>query len=352
MSALRPGQAKWDDGARLLRAAAGRRRVAATDLFMPGDLRLSERERVTARALLVRLLRVIEDELRAAIADRFRHDEPLHAALASTHVEIAGPALGGSDLLAEPELVGLLLRRVEEHRLFLAGPEAGERLKALVADRDEGVAADAMAVLVARGRRLDRFGEPVLARTELPAELQHRLVWTVAAALRNYLAGIHHIDASAADACLREAGAATIAAYDEADTLEARCGRLARRLRASDRLDGEAIAGFLEDGLLPLFIAGLSAVTAIPAASVWDILTEPAGQGPVLLLKAAGLDRGQAGRCLLLLAGPPSDDWIIEQIDLFDALTAQVAASALSLWSLDPVYRDALLALGEGRLAA
>jgi hypothetical protein len=44
-----------------------------------------------------------------------------------------------------------------------------------------------MAVLVARSRRLDRFQEPVLARTELPAELQHRLVWTIAAARRAYL---------------------------------------------------------------------------------------------------------------------------------------------------------------------
>ena len=344
-------QAKRDDAARLLRGAARRRAVAAEDLFLPEALRLSERERLTSRALLERLVRSIEDELRAGLAERFAAHEALHAALASAHVAIAGPVFDGSAALEDPELVSLLLRRAEEHRLFLAAPGKGERLQALIADRNPEIAAHAMAVLVARSRRLDRFQEPILARTELPAELQHRLVWTIAAALRAYMVGTHRIDPAAADLALGQAASGLIAGYDEGDSLEARCNRLAQLLRGADRLDGAAIADFIREGTLPLFLAGLSAATGVAYAAVWDLLQDPGGRGPVFLLKAAGLDRQEAAQALLLLAHQPDDDMLIRQIDLFDALDDREAPEALSLWSLDPAYRDAVLRLNGSRQA-
>ncbi|HEX8442729.1 MAG TPA: DUF2336 domain-containing protein [Allosphingosinicella sp.] len=345
-----PGsQAKRDDAARLLRGAAQRRAVEAEDLFLPERMRLSERERLTARALLGRLVRTIEDELRAALADRFNAHEALHAALASAHVEIAGPAFDGSAALEDAELVSLLLRRSEEHRLFLPAQRNGERLQALIADPDSEIAAHAMAVLVARSRRLDRFQEPILARTELPAELQHRLVWTVAATLRAYMVGAHQIDPAAADLALGQAAAGLIAGYDEGDGLEARCNRLAQLLHGARRLDGAAIADFIAEGTLPLFLAGLSAATGVGYSAVWDLLREPGGRGPVFLLKAAGLSRQEAGSVLLLLAWQPDDDRLIRQIDLFDALRDGEAAQALSLWSLDSAYRDAVLRLDRPR---
>ena len=344
-------QVKQDDAARLLHGAARRRAVAAEDLFLPEALRLSERQRLTAKTLLDRLVRTIEDELRAGLAERFAGHEALHAALASAHVEIAGPVFDGSAALHDPELVGLLLRRAEEHRLFLAAKGKGERLQALIADRDADIAGNAMAVLVARSRRLDRFQEPILARTELPADLQHRLVWTVAAALRAYMVGSHRVDPAATDYALGQAASALIAAYDEGDSLEARSNRLARLLHGGGRLDGAAIADFLGEGTLPLFLAGLSAATGVGYAAIWDLLQEPGGRGPVFLLKAAGLERQQAGRVLLLLGRQPDDEILIRQIDLFDALHDGEAAEALSLWSLDPAYRSAVLRLNGPRQA-
>ena len=343
-------QVKRDDAAHLLHGAAHRRAAATKDLFINEALRLSERQRLTARALLDRLVRTIEDELRAVLAERFAAHEALHAALASAHVEIAGPVFDGSTALEDAELVGLLLRRSEEHRVFLAA-RGGERLQSLIADCDAEIAANAMAVLVARSRRLDRFQEPVLARTELPAELQHRLVWTVAAALRAYMVGTHRIDPAAADLALGQAASGLIAAYDEGESLEARCNRLARLLHGGGRLEGAVIADFLGEGTLPLFLAGLSAATDVGYSAVWDLLQEPSGRGPVFLTKAAGLDRQQAGQVLLLLTPQPDDDLLIRQIDLFDALHNGEAAQALGLWSLDPAYRDAVLRLDRPRQA-
>ena len=352
MSANRPHQQGRDDAVRLLRAAVRRRDSAMCDLFLPETLRLSERERLTARDLLARVVRTVEDALRTALAAHFAGHEALAAALSSAHVEIAGATLEGSAALRDPELNALLLRRTEEHRLFRAAPDRTERLQALIADPDPLIAADAMAVLVARSRRLDRFSEPVLARTELPAELQHRLVWTVAAALRTYMVDAHGTDPAAADRALSDAAAALLAGYDEGDALEARCSRLARRLHGAGRLDGASIAGFLREGTLPLFLAGLSAATGIAGDAVWDVLAGPAEDGPVFLLAAAGLDRQQAGDVLLMLALRPLEDRLIRQIALFDSLDRARAVRALSVWAVDPAYRQALLRLsGAGRAA-
>jgi hypothetical protein len=347
MSANRPHQEGRDNAVRLLRGAARGRDSATCDLFLAETLRLTERERLVARDLLARLVRTVEDEMRSALAERFATHEALGAALGSAHVEIAGPLFDGTAALREPELVGLLLRRAEEHRLFRAAPNRIERLQALIADRDPLIAADAMAVLVARSRRLDRFGEPVLARTELPAELQHRLVWTVAAALRTYMVGGHGIDPAAADRALSDVAAALLAGYDEGDALEARCGRLARRLHGAGQLDGAAIAGFLLEGTMPLFVAGLSAATGIAGHAVWDVLSGPDERGPVYLLAAAGLDRQQTGDALLLLSVQPIEDRLVRQISLFETLDADAAARALSMWTLDPAYRQALLLMSE-----
>ena len=108
-------------------------------------------------------------------------------------------------MLRDSELSNVLVRRVEEHRYWKANaPAAGadELLFALVRDADEEIAAEAMELVIARSRRFDRFQEPAMGAVELPAELQHKLVWMVAAALRHYIVQQH--DVAAVDAAIEE----------------------------------------------------------------------------------------------------------------------------------------------------
>src|SRR3712207_5085323 len=178
------------DAARLLLPAARERfAVAATALLLPDQSRLSEWQRLTAAKLLVRLVRSIEDELRSRLAGSFEAHEALHAALSSAHVAIAVPILERAQALRDPQLTAVLVRRVEEHRFWKSrARDGGEAfLLDLVRDRDEGIASEAMAVVIARSRRFDRFDEPSFGQVELPAELQHKLVWLIAAALRHYI---------------------------------------------------------------------------------------------------------------------------------------------------------------------
>ncbi|HEX9933131.1 MAG TPA: DUF2336 domain-containing protein [Allosphingosinicella sp.] len=340
------------DAARLLLAAARERfAVAATDLLLPERTRLSEWQRLTAAALLARLVGGIEDQLRASLAERFRDREGLHAALSSAHVAIALPILERASVLGDAELGTILVRRVEEHRFWKAYAQAGgeDYLLELMRDGDPDIAADAMDLVTARSRRFDRFQEPVMGRVELPADLQHRLVWLVAAALRHYIVQQHGV--GAVDGAIQQAASALLTAYDEGDAFEVRAVRLAGRLARSGRLDGALLARLLGEGALPLFIAGTAALTGLDHSAAWEVLSDPRGRGPALLLRAACIARADAAAILLLLnahgrlfSGAEADA-TEEQLELFDGLDEDAARDVLRLWQADPGYRASVARL-------
>jgi hypothetical protein len=282
-----------DEGALLLGGARARATVAAADLFLPEGLRLSEWQRTTMADLLAKLIRTIEDDLRASLAESFpagAHDA-VHAALTSSHVAIALPILMRSKGLTDQDLVNTLIRRAEEHRL-------------------------------------------------------HRSA--VAAALRHYLVEQHAIPGEQADEALAMAAVRLIAAYDEGDALEARCMRLARRLWETGRLDDVLVERLAADGGLPIFLAAMAVRTALHYAAAWEIFADPSRRGAALLLLAAEIGREQAASILLslhapgeLVHGAAAAD-VAEQLDLYDMTDGFEARAALRLWQVDPAYRAAI----------
>lgn len=340
------GRNGQSDAARLLLAAARERfAVAATDLLLPDAARLTEWQRITAAALLGRLVGCIEDDLRARLAEHFAGEDGVAAALGSAHVPIAAPILERSGALNDGELGAALVRRVEEHRFWTLHRPAGrdDLLFALARDADEEVAGEAMALVIARSRRFDRFEEPVLTEAELPAELYHRLVWLVAAALRHYLVQHHRL--TGVDAAIEAATGSLLARHDEGDSLEGAAARLVRLLDNADRLDGDLLARMIESGLLPLFLAALALRCGLDIAAAWEVLADPRGRGPALLVRAAGLERREAARILLALnaQGPifsgAEGDATEAQLELFDTLDQASADEILRLWRVHPAYR-------------
>jgi uncharacterized protein (DUF2336 family) len=354
---LRQAEAHGDAARLLLAASRERFAVAATDLLLPERSRLSEWQRSTASALLQRLVRSIEDSLRAALVQRFRDEEALHAALGSANVAIALPLLERSGVLRDGELGTVLVRRVEEHRYWKENaPSSSEDLPAeLVRDADDAIAAEAMSLLLARSRRFDRFQEPLLGQTDLPAELQHRLVWATAAALRHYMVQQHQISSGAADAAISTAAGAMIAGYDEGRTLEASCMRLCRALFAAGRLESRDLSRMLEEGMLPLFVAAIAVRSAVDYSAAWEVLSDSQGRGPALLLRAGGIARPEAAAILLtlnsrgrLFSGVEGDA-AAAQLDLFDSTTEAAALEVLRPWQVDPGYRAAIARLSTRR---
>jgi uncharacterized protein (DUF2336 family) len=344
MAELRVTRADLDGGARLLASTRARLSAAIADLALPDSSRLTEWQLTTLHALLAGLIRGIEDDLRSALAGHFGEEArgPLRAALTSAQLAIALPVLKEAGALDEPGLVSALLRRAEEHRLARASGETA-LLVELAGDGEEGLASEAMALLTAHSGRLDAFQEPLIGRVELSAEIEHGLVWSVAAALRRYLVVQHGVAAPAADEAIAAATWQWLARYDEGGTIDALSLRVARRLHELGRLDDALTVRALEEAGLPLFLAALAVRTGLDPASVWDILGDAPGRGPALLLRAAGLERRHAAVILLRLLD--REEAVLPQLDRFDTLGDDEALQLLGLWRLDPGYRAAIARL-------
>ncbi|HEY0113836.1 MAG TPA: DUF2336 domain-containing protein [Allosphingosinicella sp.] len=341
MSGLRPNGGGVDGGAQLLASARARLSAAIADLALPEPLRLSDRQRATVSKLLERLLREVEDELRSAVAARLPGDEhqAVRAALTSATLPIGAPVLEQSGWVAGPELIAILLRRTEEHRLSRLAPE-GQLLVDLAGEADSAIAAQAVSLLVAHSRRFDAFQEPLVAPTDLPAEVEHGLIWSVAAALRLYLVLHQALPAPVADEAIGAAAAALVSRHDEGAGVDALATRLALRLHERDRLDDDLLLRVTLEGALPLLLAGLSLRTALDLPSAWDLLSDAGGRGPALLIRAAGVGRKAAAAILLHLSG--REDEILPQMEAYDALSPEEALRLLGLWRMDAAYRGAV----------
>ena len=341
MSDLRPSGVELDGAAQLLASARARLSAAAADLGVADERRLSDRQRHIVRSIAGRLVRAIEDELRTALAESLEGDA-LRAALTSSRVEIALPILLAAGALNTAALVEILLRRAEEHRLHRAGSE-NALLIDLAGDSDEALASEAMGLLIGQSSRVDSFGDPVLARADLPAELEHRLVWSVAAALRRYALERHRADPPAVDEALSAAAVRLLAGYDEGDGFQARALRLARRLRDTGRLDDAITVRALGEGGLPLFLAMLSVRTGLDATAVWQLHLSGSPRGTALLLRAAAIGREDAGAILVALGAEEAQ--LLEQLTAYDGASEAEARRLLTLWAADPGYRDAVASL-------
>ena len=244
---------------------------------------------------------------------------------------------------------------VDEHRLVAGlnratlgeGASATVLIDELIGHSDPGVAHAAMALLIAESRRFDSFGDPIVARTDLPAELQHRLIWWAAAALREYMVGQHGLDPVIADAALVATATAMLAGYDEGETLEGRAFELALRLHRRSSIDDSLLERALAEGRLSLFTAALALRAGVEVASAWEMVVDGDGSRLAVLLRAIGCSREAAGAIMVRLASvnARAEAEIAGRMDAFDALARDEAADAMRPWRLDADYRRAIAGL-------
>src|SRR5438309_7757225 len=138
---------------------AGRGRLATVrrDFFLDPAARLTEQERALMTAMLHCLVSEIADELRAALPPIWS------GANDAGDLELV-QQLTAARMLDQPDLIALLLRRADEERISAtakarSGRGEAQLLQGLVSHGDAAVSAAAMALILARGRRRDRFGQ-------------------------------------------------------------------------------------------------------------------------------------------------------------------------------------------------
>src|SRR3546814_20482786 len=102
----------------------------------------------------------------------------LQSVLANDEIEVAQAVLERSKVLQDQDLIDVVLRRAEEHRMAIAlrndvsaavaealvekaGPDV---IEALIRNPDATLSRRALEMLVAESKRLDRVQEPLLSR--------------------------------------------------------------------------------------------------------------------------------------------------------------------------------------------
>ncbi len=352
-----------DDGARvsasqlLARAAAASGRAdrrlgqAIDDFFLPDDARLDDRTRATLAATLAAVVAAAENDLRRQTArGLFGSDATL-----AERVSDGAPVLDrlvGAGLLRDGDLMRDLIGRTRQDLLADLLPptpaeEAGASslLARLSASADNAVAKAALALMTAESRRRGLADTSRLNQTELPAELHHRLVWWVAAAIREQLG------TSAADRALAEAALRALGNHDESDRVESAAMRLASAIDAQPAELAALLTHALGDRRVALFVALLAHALGFDFATMREIAVEGSDQ-LWLALRAAGLDRATVARVGLSLceADPRRDvEAFADQLDGIVAVTPDRARAALAPLKLHPDFRAAMAQLEKNK---
>ena len=313
------------------------------DFFLDPEQRLSEQERALMTAMLHAIVSDIADELRAAL--------PPNSAVANDedNGELVAE-LKAAGLLDLPPLIELLLRRADEEQITAAvrarsGRRDGRLLQVLVSDENASISAAAMSLILARGRRRDRFGQARIEFDDLPPPTAIALTQIVGAGLRPRL--LVTADRQVADHQLAAASTALVRRHDPAKRLEALAASLMRLLDEHGRLDDDLIATLAEDGDVVLVAQAFARRAAIGGEDAFDLLLGGEGSSLMLLLRMAGASRELAAR---LLAGPGD---LLEIADAgraiarFDSITDEEVEATREWLRLDPNYRGALAALGQ-----
>ena len=325
--------------------------AAMDDFFLSEDGRLDDRTRASLAALVNAIVGRTEGEIRAGAANALASEPSLAAVI--LHGPPALDALIAGGHLREDALLEELLARVRLDQLAAAlpfvAPERPDQPSLLVrlsADPNPAVARPAMALMAAESRRRAFADTGRLTRSELPAELHHRLLWLVAAAIR---AGIAD-PATTIDMAIAEAATRALASHDEADSLEGAAMQLAVGIDARPDELGELLLATLQDRRPVLLVAVLARALRVDATRIRDIATTADAAALWLALRAAGLDRSWVSRIGLALADadPRRDvDQLPDTVDAVMTLSVAEADQALASLRLPVDYRRALDRIGQ-----
>ena len=314
--------------------ARGPSRLATVrrDFFLDPTDRLSEQERALMTAMLRDLVATLAATIRAAVGGHAPDPEPSRITA----------LLNGAGLLDRPQLIRLMLRRADEQRILSAfaghaGPRRLPLLPALVSDADPAIAAAAMALVVARGRRRDGFGQPRIDLSDLDRRDARAFAHAVAAALSPSASN----DGQYADAATR-----TFDSIKPEESLDRAVEAVIDALDAAGRADESLVEAASGEGEVALVAQIIARRAGINQPAVWNHLVNAGEGGLALVARMAGFSRRAAARLIADLGSTSGAGSVEDEIARYDSLGADEVAAALTHWQLPSDYRAARNAIG------
>ncbi|MEO5867103.1 MAG: DUF2336 domain-containing protein [Sphingomonas sp.] len=339
-----------------------RLRVAIDDFFLPDNARLDDRLRAALAIAISGMTASVDVALRQHAARLLAsRDAPELAERLRAEPRTVLDRLVAAGLMRDTDLMRELIGRVRSdvlsESLPVQAPEEFDRPSLLVRlsqSDDHVIASGAMALLGAENRRRLTAPTDLPSWSDLPADLHHRLVWWVAAALREQLACVAGGALPALDHALAEAALRHIGAHDEGDRVEAVAMRLAVAIDARADELALLLVEALADRRLSLFVALIAHALGLNFGDAREIVLDPVGDQLWPVLRALEIDRTSIARIGLALteADPRRDvEAFADSIDEIADLAPINARAAVAPLLLHPDYRAAMLALARGAVA-
>jgi hypothetical protein len=325
-----------DEPVSLARVAGGDRLSTVTaDFFLDPAKRLTEQERALIGSLLDDLIGWIADQVRSAIP---QHYAPANDADGHALREI----LCSAGLLQRRDLMAVLLRSADEERIASAMrvrfPSSPKLLQRLISSPDADVSAAAMELILARGRRRNRYGQPRLDFDDLPERVAGGLVHAVAAALRSRAVASPDRDA---DRELSKAADALLRARDPDKAIDGLSRRFVETLAKAGLLDEAVLDAAMREGDIRMVAHGLAFRASIEVGSAWELMTGGADDGTPLLLRMAGASRTFAAQFIAAIGDQLGIADPAHAIRAFDSLEADRIVATAAWMQLEPSYRTA-----------
>ena len=343
------------DAARASHSQYRQEGTSLTALMQPQKLRLTEIERTVIRRLYKNLVENVEGELRARLLARTDlPDVPeFRASLGAAHVAIAWPIFVRSGFPDDRELADILVQRAKSYGVMRNLRQnvvmaENSRLDALTEHGDPEIAREAMKLLIAESRINDRFDDPRLGRADLPQSVEHRLVWTVAAALRDYGQQVHGLDGWSLDEPITGAATAMLTEQGESLPVDVIAMELASRLDRAGLLDEGLLVETLNSARLKLYVAMLAVRAGTTFDIAWEMAVMPDAPSHMVLLRSIDTERSAASHLLVTMARAvlrnerEADEVAAVWIEVFDIATPDAIADAMRPWRLEHAYRSAI----------
>jgi uncharacterized protein (DUF2336 family) len=358
-----------------LRSDEGRAELFAVmgDLFHDRSDVLSAHERALMLDILEKLIgevaRDVKRKLALRLADAPGLPRELAVLLANDEIDVATPILLRSAVLQDVDLIEVIRHRSRQHILTVAMRrdlsstvsdalvETGDRdvIRTLLENQDASIAKVTLAYLVEQSKAVDEFQEPLVRRRDLPTDLARRMIYWVAAALRQALLDRFDIDPATLDDRLEPlvkdevAEAVAQAELDEASAV------LARALGAGRQLTPRLLLQTLRKGEVQLFEAMFAEMSGLRLRLITRIAYEPGGQGLAVAARGMGLNREEFATIYLLTRRARNAQATFAPADLgralefFDRLSHAAAETVLTRWRRDPDYLFAIRSIEEGQ---
>ena len=338
-----PIAATGADGTTPARAAGrGRLSTVRADFFLNPAERLTEQERALMTAMLHCLVGDIAGEIRAALPSGWASANDDDAALVES--------LTRAGLLDDAELMTLLLRRADEERIGMAararsGRREARAIQGLVSHQNGAVSAAAMALILARGRRRDRFGQCLVGFDDLPRDTAKPLIHAIAAAMRQAVASAH--GSAAADTELSSAAGALIDKHEPGKSVEALTGAVVAVLDDAGGLSDELLLACSQEGEVGFLAEVLARRAGVHGTVALDELLSATPAPMMALLRLAGFSRELSAGVLASVGDLLGIDDPGAAIALFDKMSADELKAAASWLAAPRQYRAALEVLGS-----